>query len=229
VRTFRGRLYGDDLSFLQAGLPAAFASDSSFARFYPWYHQPTDTADKLDAAALTRMGTAVVGGVEALAELPLSRAPERDWFAAFGFVFGPTALWAAGLLALVPGMRAGGRAGGRTLAAVVLQAALALFLMSRHLVPALWALVLPALVAGAIRRTWAPWAALSPPAALLAVGGIGWARGMVAGAWVGAIDAAALAAGLALSFAASGAGAPGRPRKSHGSPRKPGLPARGKR
>ena len=73
VRTFRGRLYGDDLSFLQAGLPAVFTSDSSFTRFYPWYHQPDDTADKLDAAALARMGTAVVGGVEALAALPLSR------------------------------------------------------------------------------------------------------------------------------------------------------------
>ena len=49
VRTFRVRLYGDDLSFLQAGRPALFASDSSFSAFYPDYHQPSDTADKLDA------------------------------------------------------------------------------------------------------------------------------------------------------------------------------------
>jgi hypothetical protein len=229
VRTFRGRLYGDDLSFLQAGLPATFTSDSSFARFYPWYHQPTDTTDKLDAGALARMGTAVVGGVEALAALPVSREPERDWFAAFGFVLGAPALWALGLAALVPGMRAGARAGGGTLAATAAQAALALFLMSRHLVPALWALVLPALIAGVLRRWWAPVLALLPPAALLAVGGIGWARGMVSGAWAGGLDAAALAAGLALLFAGRGGGAPGRPRKSHGSPRRPGLPAKGKR
>src|SRR4029453_17301448 len=86
VRTFRVRLYGDDLSFLQEGLPATFTSDSTFTRFYPWYHQPTDTSDKLDAAALARMGTAVVGGVQALLALPVSREPERDWFAAFGWV-----------------------------------------------------------------------------------------------------------------------------------------------
>ena len=56
VRTFRVRLYGDDLSFLQAGLPATFTSDSTFTRFYPWYHEPTDTPDKLDAAALDADG-----------------------------------------------------------------------------------------------------------------------------------------------------------------------------
>lgn len=227
VRTFRGRLYGDDLSFLQAGLPATFTSDSSFARFYPWYHQPTDTAEKLDAAALARMGTAIVGGVEALAALPLSREPERDWFAAFGVVLGPTALWAAGLLALVPGLAAARRAGGRPLTARVIQAALAVFLMWRHLVPALWALALPALVAGLVRRRWGTWAALLPPLALLAVGGVGWARGMISGVWVGALDAAALAAGLGLLFVAPGGGGAPRPRKrSHGSPRKPGLPPR---
>ena len=56
VRTFRISLYGDDLSFLQAGLPALFVSDSSFTAYYPWYHQPGDTADKLDASSLARMG-----------------------------------------------------------------------------------------------------------------------------------------------------------------------------
>jgi len=35
VRAFRVRLYGDDLSFLQEGHAALFASDSSFSFFYP--------------------------------------------------------------------------------------------------------------------------------------------------------------------------------------------------
>ena len=52
VRTFRVRLYGDDLSFLQGGRAAIMASDSSFSAFYPDYHQATDTADRLDPAAL---------------------------------------------------------------------------------------------------------------------------------------------------------------------------------
>src|SRR5262249_31047870 len=82
VRTFRVRLYGDDLSFLQAGVPAVFASDSSFSGFYPWYHQAADTPDRLDAGALARMGDAARGAVDAIARLPLQRDPDPDWFAA---------------------------------------------------------------------------------------------------------------------------------------------------
>jgi len=223
VRTFRGRLYGDDLSFLQAGLPATFTADSSFARFYPWYHQPTDTADKLDAAALARMGTAVVGGVEALAALPLSRDPERDWFAAFGFVAGPTPLLAFGLLALLPGLAAA--RGGPVLARLG-QAGATAFLMWRHLVPALWALALPALITGVIRRRWSIPLGLVPPLLLLAIGGVGWSRGMIAGTWLSVVDWIALGAGVALACVPlAPAGGADRPRKrSHGSPRKAGLP-----
>ena len=221
VRTFRVRLYGDDLSFLQEGLPATFTSDSTFTRFYPSYHQPTDTPDKLDADALGRMGTAVVGGVEALLSLPVSREAERDWFAAFGFVAGAPALWAAGLLALLPGIVAASRESGRSLGARVAQGAIAVFLMWRHLVPALWALALPALISGAWRRRSMTWAALLPPLLLATVGGVAWARGMVSGLWVGAGDVAAALAGLALLFVPAVTG----PRKrSHGSPRRPGLP-----
>ena len=88
VRTFRVRLYGDDLSFLQAGHPALFASDSSFSAFYPDYHKPSDTADKLDAAALERMGRGVLGVVRALERVPRGPAEEPHWFAAFGRVVG---------------------------------------------------------------------------------------------------------------------------------------------
>jgi hypothetical protein len=225
VRTFRARLYGDDLSFLQEGLPSTFVSDSSFTAFYPWYHKPTDTADKLDAAALARMGTAVVGGVEALCDLRLDREPQRDWFAAFGFVAGPAVLWVAGLAAFVPGLVGASRAGGRTLAARVAQAALGVFLMWRHLVPALWVVALPAAITGVVRRRSSFVPALVPPLLLVAVGAVGWVRGMLSGLWVGAADVAGAAAALALLFAPQPS--PGAPRKrSHGSPRRAGLPGK---
>ena len=227
VRTFRARLYGDDLSFLQAGLPATFTSDSTFTRFYPWYHKATDTPDKLDAAALGRMGTAVVGATTALAALPATRFAERDWFAAFGYVAGAPLLWVAGVAALVPGLVAGYRAGGPPLVARVAGALLAAGLMWRHLVPALWILVLPALISGVLRRRWGMLAAMLPPLALAALGAVAWARGMVSGVWLGGLDLALIAAGLALLFVRPRSGGGPRPRKSHGSPRRaPGMPAR---
>jgi len=227
VRTFRVRLYGDDLSFLQSGLPATFTSDSTFTRFYPWYHKPTDTPDKLDAEALARMGTAVVGAALALAALPVTRDAERDWFAAFGYVAGAPALWGAGVAALIPGVLAGYRAGGSPFAARGLHALLAAGLMWRHLVPALWVLALPALISGVIRRRWGVFAAMLPPLALAALGAAGWARGMVSGVWVGVLDGAMALAGLALLFGPVHAAGAVRPRKSHGSPRRPpGLPGR---
>ncbi|HXY41931.1 MAG TPA: M20/M25/M40 family metallo-hydrolase, partial [Vicinamibacteria bacterium] len=82
VRTFRVRLYGDDLSFLQAGRPALFASDSSFSAFYPDYHRATDTAERLDAAALSRMGRGVLGVARALDTVPRGPAEQPQWFAA---------------------------------------------------------------------------------------------------------------------------------------------------
>jgi peptidase M28-like protein len=227
VRTFRVRLYGDDLSFLQSGLPATFTSDSTFTRFYPWYHKPTDTPDKLDAKALTRMGTAVVGATLALAALPATRVAERDWFAAFGYVAGAPMLWAVGIAALVPGVLAGYRAGGSPFVARGLNALLAAGLMWWHLVPALWALVLPALISGVIRRRWGVFVAMLPPLALAALGGAAWARGMVGGVWVDVIDVVMAVAGLGLLFVPVGKAGAVRMRKSHGSPRRrPGLPGR---
>jgi hypothetical protein len=227
VRTFRVRLYGDDLSFLQSGLPATFTSDSTFTRFYPWYHQPTDVPEKLDAAALSRMGTAVVGATLALAALPATRVAERDWFAAFGFVAGAPVLWAAGLAALIPGLVAGHRAGGSPFVARGLFALLAAGLMWRHLVPALWILVLPALISSVIRRRWGVFVGMLPPLALAALGGAAWARGMVSGVWMGALDGVIVLAGLALLFVPVVTSGAMRTRKSHGSPRRPpGLPGR---
>ena len=86
VRMFRVNYYGDDLSFLQAGVPAVFASDSSFSAFYSWYHQASDTADRLDAAALGRMGEAVRGAVDEVVRAPIRREADADWFAVLGRV-----------------------------------------------------------------------------------------------------------------------------------------------
>ena len=238
MRTFRVRLYGDDLSFLQAGLPATFTSDSTFTRFYPWYHEPTDTPDKLDAAALTRMGTAVVGADASPSPRSRPRAsrsatgspPSGTWP-------GAPVLWVAGIAALVPGLMAGYRAGGSPFVARMLHALLAAGLMWRHLVPALWVLVLPALISGVIRRRWGVVAAMLPPLALAALGAAAWARGMVSGVWLGVLDAVMVLAGLALLFVpvaavrracarASRTAARGAPRACPAGASRPGHSAR---
>ena len=112
VRAFRVRLNGDDLSFLQTGHAALFASDSSFSAFYPDYHKASDTADKLDAAALERMGEAALGVVRALERVPRGPAEEPHWFAAFGRVVSGPWLLGAGALSLLPGLWRGVNAGG---------------------------------------------------------------------------------------------------------------------
>ncbi len=99
VRAFRApHHYGDDLSFLQAGLPAVFVSDSSFSAYYPWYHQAGDTADKLDAEALARMGAGVLGVVEAL-----GRAPRGPAAVLPNLLAGAGRVWLS-LLSLLPAL-----------------------------------------------------------------------------------------------------------------------------
>ena len=92
--------------------------------------------------------------------------------------------------------------------------------------PALWALALPALITGVIRRRGSIVLGMVPPLLLLAIGGVGWSRGMVSGTWLSAVDWIALAAGVVLTcvpLAPGGGNA--KPRKrSHGSPRRAGLP-----
>jgi hypothetical protein len=203
VRTIRATLYGDDISFLQAGRPALFASDSSFTSFYPWYHQATDTADKLDAAALARMGGGALEVLDALSRVPPGPDSEPDWFAAFGFVLGPGALWTIGLLSLVPlGLRAG--RGGLAGPLAAMQGLLFVVLLWRHPVPALWVFLLPNLL-GRGRRIWIGAIAALPVALLAGLGIVAWVRGFVGGVWLGPWEIAVLAFGLACAFAAGGA------------------------
>jgi hypothetical protein len=221
VRAFRVRLYGDDLSFLQAGHPALFASDSSFSAFYPDYHKPTDTADKLDPAALGRMGERALGVVRALERVPRGPA-ERDWFAAFGVVVSGYGLLALGAASLLPSLWRGLRAGGIVLGASALQALLAALLFWRHPVPALWILLVPQLLVLLRRTSVTLGVSLAPFVALVAIGASAWWRGAVNGVWLAPweIAVALMALGLAclgLGGRAGGSRAPRKPRSSRRS------------
>jgi hypothetical protein len=215
VRTFRVRLYGDDLSFLQAGHPAVFTSDSSFSTFYPWYHQPTDTADKIAPAALARMGQAVLGAVQELARTPRGASVEADWYAVGTSVLGRGGLLLAGGLSLAPALLVGARAGGRALPLAAIRAALFATLLWRHPVPALWVFLLPNLAAFR-PRAWNV-GALMPAAGLAVLGVAAWARGMASGLWLAWWELA-LAGALAVlglwGVTARGARKPARKRRA---------------
>ena len=202
VRTVRARLYGDDLAFLQAGLPAVFVSDSSFTSFYPWYHQAADTADKLDAAALSRMGRAVVGAVEALAAAPRGPARQPHWFAAFGGVVTGPWVFALGIASLLPRIVRTAAARGIP-AGLVLQVALFGLLLWRHPVVTLWVFLLPNLLAG-VGGALLSAVALLPFAALAALCLGAWARGFVSGLWLAPWELLAAAVALALLWLTGG-------------------------
>ena len=179
------RLYGDDLSFLQAGHPALFASDSSFSAFYPDYHKPSDTADKLDAAALERMGRGVLGVVHALERVPArpgrGAALVRRLRAGDRLAVAPRARRrepAAGAVAGLARRRARPRRRGS------LQAILAGVLLWRHPVPALWLLLVPHLLLPWRRSWWTVLLALAPAVSLLAIGASAWWREAVNGVWL---------------------------------------------
>jgi hypothetical protein len=203
VRTFRAKLYGDDLSFLQGGQPALFASDSSFTAFYPWYHTAADTADKLDAGALARMGNGALEVLDALARVPRGPAVEPDWFAAFGYVLGPGALWAVGLLSLLPLAWRARRAGGLALLLAMGHGLLFVLLFWRHPVPALWVFLLPN-VFGRGRRAWVAAISALPLLALAGLGAVAWSRGFVRGLWLAPWEIAVLFFALACAFVAGG-------------------------
>jgi hypothetical protein len=191
---------------VQAGLPAIFVSDSSLSRFYPWYHQSGDTADKLDAQALGRMGNAVLGAVDALERAPRGPAAQPAWFAAFGMLAPGWLLVAAGVGSLVPGLLKAKRAGRLPFGMRVVQAALCLTLFWRHALPAVWILALPNLVT-AFTRSWKALAvAALPLVSLLGLGAAAWFKEvapgarLVAGLWLAPWELAVLALALGLSL-----------------------------
>ncbi|MBI5367073.1 MAG: Zn-dependent exopeptidase M28 [Planctomycetes bacterium] len=99
----------DSGAFAERGVPALFLSDCSFARFYPDYHQPSDTLDKVDRARLTAAGRALEVLVLALADRPeLPRADsgvaeaEIEYLTCGAWVFPSWALRLAVAAALAP-------------------------------------------------------------------------------------------------------------------------------
>jgi aminopeptidase YwaD len=225
VRTFRADMYGDDLSFLQAGLPALFVSDSSFSAFYPWYHTADDTADKVDAASLTRFGTGVLAMLRDLETAPRGPAAESHWFAASGFFLGPVVLFGLAALSTLPGLRLGMRLGGAGLGARLVATALFGYLFFRHPVPALFVFLLPNLAPLIPRRRTTVALALVPVVSLAGLGALAWYRGFVHGVWLSPWElvATALALGLALLPGGGSGKTSGRPGRAG---RRKGLPAR---
>ena len=213
VRTFRVRFYGDDVSFLQAGHPALLASDSSFSAFYPDYHKASDTADKLDASALERMGRGVLGLVRALDRVPRGPAEDPHWFAAFGRVVGWPWLVALGAASVLPGLWQASRASGLGLGVRVAQAVLGGVLLWRHPVPALWVLLVPLLLLPWRRAWWTLALALVPAVALVALGAAAWWRGAVNGVWLAPWEIVLAFLAFALAFLGLG-GRKGGSRKS---------------
>jgi hypothetical protein len=200
ARTFRAGLYGDDLSFLQAGLPAVLVSDSSVSAFYPHDHQPTDTADKLDARALERVGNAVLGALRALDGTPRGPAEDPRWFAALGRVMGPTTLTALAAVSVLPGLATGLGGGGVVLGARVLQLALFALLFWRHPIPALWVFLLPNVLPSLGQTRWVTVLAVTPLLALVALGIAAWLRGMVSGVWLAPWEIVVAILALVLAF-----------------------------
>jgi hypothetical protein len=228
VRTFRVNFYGDDLSFLQAGVPAVFATDSAFSAFYPWYHQPADTPDRLDAAALGRMGEAVRGAVDEVVRAPIRRDADADWLAVCGHVGSRSLLLLLGAAALLPGLVYGyGSGGRRLLARTVLSAAFAVLVWVDP-VPALWIVGLPVLVTGLSSRRAAWGLSLLPAVCLLLLGAAAWARGFTHGTWLPLWYRAVLVAALLVSafpaVAAAGGGVKKKSARPAARPAKRGLP-----
>jgi hypothetical protein len=201
VRTFRVRYYGDDLSFVQAGLPALFLSDSSFTAFYPWYHQPTDTADRLDAPALARMGQAVLGIVDELLRVKRGPAEEPHWFAVLGRVAGWPVLVGLALLSVIPGLAKASSVRGGVFGLRLFQAALFGVFFWRHPVPALWVFLLPNVVGGLPRKRGGVALAVLPLLALVVLGTVAARRGFVSGLWMEGWELAIAALAFALVWA----------------------------
>ena len=203
VRTFRVRLYGDDLSFLQAGHPALFASDSSFCAFYPYYHQATRHRRQARRGRPRADGQRRARG-RARDRPRAARARRRSRTGSRR-----SATWSAcrgssrsGILSLLPGLRAGvegrGRAAGRRASRRRRWPASLLWLQP---VPALWVLLVPAPAAAVRARVvgGAPRPRCRRSRSL-GLGGAAWWRGAVSGVWLAPWEIAVAFLALALAF-----------------------------
>lgn len=231
VRLFRVGFSGDDQAFLRQGLPAVFASDSSFSRFYPHYHTAQDTRDRLDDGALERMGAAVLGVVDELGQARRTNADESTWFVAFGRVWEAGWLYLLGALSVLPGLWLFRKRGALGLGLRVVQALAFAVLLWRQPVPALFLALLPNLISTFATGLVASFLALVPALLLSGLGVLAWQQGMVRGVWLGPWELGLLAVTLILPWIQPGRGraaAAPRGRRAAGSGRKAGLSKRGR-
>jgi Peptidase family M28 len=230
VRTAQVRLYGDDQAFLERGIPGIMTSDSSFSAFYPDYHAPTDTADKLDAESLARMGSAVAGMLQAL-EAARPGDADADWLYVFDRVIGRSALLAVGFLSLLPLLVAARGARMGPLVLRVVQAGLFGVLLWRAPVPAVWAFTLVHLLAPVAWRWWLRLLALTPLLAAIALAGAAARRGIIAGLWLRPWETALFGLLVVLALAPLGrrAAPPKKGRGGRAAPKPPKPPVTGRR
>lgn len=230
VRFFRVGFSGDDQAFLRQGLPAVFASDSSFSRFYPHYHTARDTRDQLDDAALERMGTAVLGVLDELGQTQRVPAQQGVWFAAFGRVWDAGWLYLLGALSVLPGLWLFRGRGALGFGVRIVQALAFGLLLWRQPVPALFLLLLPNLVTAFATGLVAGFVALVPALLLCGLGVVAWQQGMVHGVWLEAWELGLLMLSFALLWIQPGrarTGAAPRTRRV-ASGRKAGAAKRGR-
>jgi hypothetical protein len=167
LRTARVRLGADANAFTAQGIPALSVSDSSLLRMDPAYHQPTDTAARLDPVRMEAWTTAVTAAVRRMDRLAGRPVQDDEYLVLFNRVWIRRDLYWMGLglwlLLAVRGRPRGARfmsaeersqAWRRHLPGVLFRA---LFLASVLLAPVLSVLLYPAglLAAFPPKQTWA--------------------------------------------------------------------------
>jgi hypothetical protein len=167
LRTARVRLGADANAFTAAGIPSLSVSDSSLLRMDPAYHQPTDTAARLDPARMEAWTTAVAAAVRRMDRLTGRPVQDDQYLVLFNRVWIRRDLYWVGfgvwLLLAWRGRPRGARfasaeeksqAWRRHLPGFLFRA---LFLVSVLLAPVLSVLLLPAglLAAFPPKQTWA--------------------------------------------------------------------------
>jgi len=189
-----------DRPFVAAGLPALVLSDDG-PSLGPRPAGEADTVESLDAAALGRLGDALVAAAASVASGPRGADDDARWFAAGGVVLGEPTLLLIGAASLVPVAAAALSGGAASLLLRALQAAGFGLLLWRAPVAGLWCLLLPQLALLRARSRWLARLALLPALALVAAVALGASRTgadgpLYAGSWLAPWELAAL--GLTL-------------------------------
>jgi hypothetical protein len=166
----------------------------------------------------------VLGAVERLSRVPLSRAAEPTWYSLFGYVLPGAVLYVMGLASLAPSLARLGRSKGLAWTLLCAHALAFLYLLWRAPLPALFCYLAPNIVVPFVkdRRSLL---SLLPALALIALGSAaalrhaGPAGPLVSGLWPQVWELLIAAAGLvALWFARPGP--PGPVWKKAAAPRK---------